>query len=193
MPNLKMPVVDVVPDGDVLLTLSGLAGTHTQVALRVSGFVLTMTSPVFTALLAALKENAEAPKQILVTEDHGDSMYLLLHIIHLRNNVLPPQIPPEHLHKLALLAQKYQCVVAVGRATLQWFDRLYHSRQNSTFDIFQVIEAAQLLDEPTYFARFTERCLLSQPMGTAITAQGVSGAQSKLVGKSRPELSKGCA
>ena len=148
-----------------------------------------MTSPVFKALLVEQNATAESPTQLDLSADDGDAMFYLLHILHLRNQALPPRVPPETLHKLAGLAAKYQCAVAVGRATLQWFDILYHNpREQSGFDIFKVIEAAQLLDEPTYFARFTERCVLSVHLAAPITAQNGSSNINKLAGEWRPTM-----
>ena len=101
-------------------------------------------------------------KAIAVAEDDGDAMLILCNILHLRNDKLPIRMTPDLLFKMAVLCGKYQCAVAAGRATVQWFDRLYSSKEEC--DSWKVIEAAFLLDEAVFFARFTSRWVLSQPI-----------------------------
>ena len=128
-----------------------------------------MTSPVLKAALAAgtSSEIAEANEQspttvIRLPEDNADAMYILCNILHLRNDKLPARVLPDVLCTLASLAQKYKCVVAAGRATGQWFDRLHGSKNPG--DLWKIIEAAYLLDEATFFARFTTRWVLEQSL-----------------------------
>lgn len=99
---------------------------------------------------------------IRLLEDDADAMYILCNIIHLRNDKLPARVLPDVLCTLASLARKYECVVAAGRATVQWFDRLHVSKNPG--DIWKIIEAAYLLDEAMFFARFTTRWVLEQSL-----------------------------
>jgi len=106
-------------------------------------------------------------------------MFLLCNILHLRNDKLPSRLPAEALYKLAALAEKYKCAVAVGRATIGWFDRLYHASSQVYVDPCRIIEAAILLDEPTFFARFTERWMLSEPFGNNSLVPAAADARMK--------------
>jgi len=184
MAEIPESVVDVVTGGDTLLVLSGIAGANQKIALRVSSHVLRMTSTVFSELLAV--HSSDNALTLLAAD--GDAMFLLCNILHLRNDALPPRLPPELLYKFAMLVEKYKCAVAVGRATLQWFDKLYNSQ--TPCDTFKVVQAAYLLDEPTYFARFTERWVLSERIDSCINLQGLDEAMRKLAGKSQYRLSQ---
>lgn len=129
-------------------------------------FKATFTHEDFKRPLAAA--NASDPILIPVEDDDGDTMLLLCNILHLRNDKLPSRLPAEALYKLAALAGRYACVVAVGRATSGWFDRLYNA-SNVYVDTFKIIEAALLLDEATFFVRFTERWITMEPLDTKFT------------------------
>ena len=93
-----------------------------------------MASPVLKAAFApdknATKIANSKDDEIVVElpEDDGDAVYILCNILHLRNDKLPARISPDMLCKVASHANKYQCVIAAGRATLQWFDRLYAAK-----------------------------------------------------------------
>lgn len=188
MPQLPDNVVDIVSDGDAFVVLSGMStDPKTPIGLRVSTHALSLASPVFKASFAAAaikasSAKAESPPQVVVTfpEDDGDAMFILCNILHLRNDKLPARILPELLWKIALFANKYDCVVATGRATLQWFDHLYASK--SPVDLWKVIEAAYILDEPMFFARFTSRYVLQQPMAQRTFPKAASIETQKLAG-----------
>ena len=141
-----------------------------------------MASVAFQTMFAiATTAAGTATKTVFpLPDDDGDAVYILCNILHLRNDKLPTNLMPDLLCKLALLCKKYQCVVAAGRATLQWFDRLHASKDPG--DLWKIIEAAYLLDEPMFFARFTARWVLQQPIfqrqmpgGTTSDTQGLAG------------------
>ena len=110
-------------------------------------------------------------KLISLPEDDGDSLLLILYILHFRHQNLPAHIQPDALIRIGVLANKYRCTHAISRATTQWFDRIFTSLVSSSSSISSnnnnpppatatettllMIQAAFLLDEPTYFARFT--------------------------------------
>lgn len=129
-----------------------------------------MTSPVFKALVEEECRKTggtdRLQAQIDAKADDGDTMLLLCNILHLRNDKLPSRLPAEGLHRLAALAEKYKCIVAVSRATAGWFDRIYNAPSHIYVDTFRITEATLLLDEPTYFARFTERWIKAEPSGS---------------------------
>lgn len=164
-------VIEIVPDGDALVIVTGMSSApETSIGLSVSQYALSMASPVLKAAFASAAAHKPAEtddlnrciKVVPLPEDNGDAMFILVNILHLRNDKLPTRILPDMLCKLACLAQKYRCVVAARPPTLEWFDRLYAGQ--SPGDTWRIIEAASLLDEATYFARFTGRWVLEKSL-----------------------------
>jgi hypothetical protein len=155
--------------------------TICSIGLRVSSHALSLASPVFKAKFANQTQHDEANSGAEVThtvlslpEEDGDAMYLLCNILHLRNDKLPARLPPNLLHRLGTLAQKYECVIAAGRATVQWFDTLYFSTDPG--NLWEIIEAAYMWNDAIFFARFTSMWMLKQTMflkfiATATTAE----------------------
>ncbi|KAI6854928.1 hypothetical protein KC319_g11297 [Hortaea werneckii] len=159
-------VVDIVSDGDVLLDLGGLAGIQKEVSLRVSGRVISLASPVLRVKLyhATGAAKNDYPRRLSVKDEDGDAMLLINNIIHLRNDKLPPRLPAEMLYNVAILSEKLQCGIAVSRATSPWFDRLFNAPAQVYVDMCRIIEATMLLDEPIFFARFTARWIMNEPL-----------------------------
>jgi hypothetical protein len=138
---------------------------HFRINLRVSKQVLSMASHILRKRLATLPHQDQLPPDapepaLTLTNEDGDALLLLCNILHLRNDRLPPKIPSDLLYRLALQAEKLKCSVAVGRATVQWFDRIFHAKE--VVDDMKMVEAAYWLDEPVYFARFSERLIRNE-------------------------------
>ena len=91
-------------------------------------------------------------------------MFLLCNVLHLRNDALPPRVQPEALYGFAALTAKYDCVVAAGRAATPWFDHVFNNSVNPP--LLRMIEAAYLLDDAVFFARFTSRWILTSDLTT---------------------------
>lgn len=127
-PNL---IVDVCPDGDTVLVVPGLAGVAKPVGIRVSSSALSLTSSVFRNLFAAADGGApptpapDEPQLVHLANDDGDALFLLLNILHLRNDALPPKILPDLLFRFVTVCARYECMVAAGRAVSQWLDYIY--------------------------------------------------------------------
>ena len=183
-------IADIVPTGNVILVVNGIKNSPGKLGLRVSSQVLSMASSVFGALLAVAgnkrpHNDGGAPRTTTMAmddDDNGDAMFILLNILHLKNDKLPARMIPDLLCKVATLAVKYQCDVAAGRATLQWFDRLYASKESC--DVWKIIEAAYLLDEPMFFARFTSRWVLEQSISTRSIPRATDSDTANLAGES---------
>jgi hypothetical protein len=73
-----------------------------------------------------------AGKLISLPEDDGDSLLLILYILHFRHQNLPAHIQPDALIRIGVLANKYRCTHAISRATTQWFDRIFISLVSSS-------------------------------------------------------------
>lgn len=64
---------------------------------------------------------------------------------------------------------------------VQWFDRLYNSKV--ALDTFKAIETTFILDEPTYFARFTERWIRTEPLANNFVIRRTDPNVRRLAGK----------
>ena len=133
--------------------------------------------PPATDSSASTSASASTPtsKLISLPEDDGDALLLILYILHFRHQQLPPQIQPDALIRIGVLANKYRCTHAISRATTQWFDRIFTALDSAaapaTETTLLMIQAAFLLDEATYFARFTGRYVRTTPKSTAAPSE----------------------
>ncbi|EMC93041.1 hypothetical protein BAUCODRAFT_77218 [Baudoinia panamericana UAMH 10762] len=128
-----------------------------------------------SVLRVRFDQSKTSPRSVLLLDEDGDTVYLLVNIIHLRNDKLPARLAADALCKLANLAHALRCVEAVKRASTGWFDWLYTMARAGTMqiDTWRMIHAAYTLDEPVFFARFTEKLvkeeqLLGNPIGTGL-------------------------
>ena len=165
-------VADIVSDGDAIIVVNGVSALPgTSIGLRVSSFALGMASPIFKERFAAAapaQKGEGSPIVLEIAGDSGDAMCILCNILHLQNDKLPVRMEPEMLRRIGYLARDYRCAVAASRATSYWFDRLYDQKLGDLPEIWKVIEAAYLLDEAVFFARFTSLWVLQQPIGAQI-------------------------
>jgi hypothetical protein len=165
-----------------------LSLTHkNSTGLRCSSFALSMASSVFKDALAApvvqpppatdssatsstsAASSTSTGRLIPLPEDDGDALLLILYILHFRHQNLPAYVQPDALIRIGVLANKYRCTHAISRATTQWFDRIFTGLDSSTNatnaaeTTLLMIQAAFILDEATYFARFTGRYVRTTP------------------------------
>ncbi|KAK0249588.1 hypothetical protein LTR02_001922 [Friedmanniomyces endolithicus] len=171
-PMANIPnVIDVAPMGTVLMTVSELAGVKSA-KLRLSQDMLTIASPIFADMITkAMQAGSTSGDAVLIDaaeDDEPEALYLLFNILHNRNEKLPSRLTAEALCKLARMVEKYKCATSIGRGTTMWFDRLYNSAKAGTVavDVWKMVEATFLLDEPMFFARFTEMWVLSEPLAS---------------------------
>ncbi|KAK5169579.1 uncharacterized protein LTR77_005556 [Saxophila tyrrhenica] len=185
LPTVMIPekVAEIVPDGDTILVLSVRSdAAATSIGLRVSSHALSLASSVFKGEFAKLEasrsqsqEETDIPDLVLTLPcDDMPAMLLLCNILQLQNDKLPARILPSLLLRLGALAGKYECVMAAGRATSQWFDSLYSAEEPG--NIWDIVEAAYLWDEAIFFARFTSiwvrrQSLTSKSMAPATTLE----------------------
>lgn len=115
--------IDIDPDGDVLLVLE-------KAELRVSSKILGVTSKVlrvmFTSSFAegiAVQQQRGSLCRITLVEDDTEGMIAVCNVLHHRYEVLPSQPSPALLETIAVISDKYDCIIA----TSQWvFLRLAH-------------------------------------------------------------------
>ncbi|KAF2208043.1 hypothetical protein CERZMDRAFT_49995 [Cercospora zeae-maydis SCOH1-5] len=129
-------IVDICSEGDTLLVVQGIAGVSQSVGIRVSSSALAIASPVFRRILVPSSslapptpspgtEEQREPRPIHLANDDGDALFLLLNILHLRNDALPARIQPDLLLRFVATCARYECIVAAGRAASQWLDYIY--------------------------------------------------------------------
>lgn len=178
-------IIPISAEGDAIIVLSNVAGfsnklvchlrppmislTPHRIGMRVSIEVLSITSPELKRLLAQAPLFADAVdpkhKQLKVLDlagDNGTAMCTLLNVLHLRNDNLPARIEPIDLSRFVEVAAKYQCIPAASRATSPWFDRIFTRHPNPP--LYQMTQAALVLGDAIYFARFSSRWVLNEAL-----------------------------
>lgn len=143
--------------------------TLSRIGLRVSIEVLSFTSPVFKRLLAEAQPlpsnddpEGKPTKLLTLTDDPGNSLCTLLNVLHLRNDALPTRMSPIELSRFVEMAAKYSCIPAACRATSPWLDYIYTRHDDPP--LYQMVKAAYVLGDATYFARFSSRWVLNEPL-----------------------------
>ncbi|EGP89751.1 uncharacterized protein MYCGRDRAFT_90453 [Zymoseptoria tritici IPO323] len=165
--------LDVCGEGDIVLMVDTVGGSTTPIGIRVSSQVLSITSPVFKRMFQTSNEatggvngtacRSDNAKVVRLPDDDGDTIFLLMNVLHLRNDSLPARIESNALSHFAAMVTKYDCVNAAGRAASTWFDHIYAKCSNPP--LFQMVEAAYLLNDAVWFARFTSRFVLNERLG----------------------------
>ncbi|KAK5128363.1 hypothetical protein LTR85_003031 [Meristemomyces frigidus] len=154
-----MERVDVDSDGDIILAVAN------TLELRVSSRILTLTSPVFKAMLgphfaegqALRNATKETPKTISLPDDNAADMQLLCFVLHPTNINVPEAVSVGHVRAFAELVDKYGCAGAVKYTTSVWLSVLEEERDNLLVLQYpeELLPASYYLDNPRYFSRFT--------------------------------------
>ncbi|KAK4553615.1 hypothetical protein LTR86_009411 [Recurvomyces mirabilis] len=163
-------IATAAAETNVMIRVKHLAGAK-NVLLNVCSGVISNASPVFAALISkALSDSMQDSERLVMIEDGGDSVYLLMCLIHLRTDLLPAKLAAEPLAELAQLAVKYQCAAAISRMTVPWLDRLFHASADGklVIDTWKTVQTTYLLNEPLYFRHFTDRLVLDAPTHTEL-------------------------
>ncbi|KAK4541187.1 hypothetical protein LTR36_008261 [Oleoguttula mirabilis] len=151
-----MERVDAAPDGDVVLVVAS------TLELRVSSVILSLTSPVFKAMLGpnfaeghALRNNTTTvPKMIPLPEDDAEAMKILCLILHLQNTKVRTNIDLNLLLRFAIAVDKYGYTSAVKYAA-STFLRATKEEFLALVAPEVLLQAAYLLDDAEHFALFT--------------------------------------
>ena len=97
-----------------------------DIGFKVSSKHLTLTSPVFKALInSGMSESTRLSNtgttDIQLPEDYSQCMEVLLYIIHGKSRRLPKEMTPQLLMEIALMVDKYGLHEAVQPFTGLWF------------------------------------------------------------------------
>lgn len=76
---------------------------------------------------------------------------------------------------MGVVATKYQCIVAVSRATAPWFQ--HNFAINRPVDTLKLVQASYLLDDAASFAGFTRRAVTSTPANAKVNLPNQDGPQ----------------
>ena len=154
--NPPSEVYAIAPTGDVLLVVG-----EEETRLRVHSVCMMSASKVFDAMLGPHfsegQPSKEAfPKGIPMPDDDARAMTTLCNVIHHRNDILPDIFEPAALADLALVADKYDCVLALKYAMNLWLD----FKEPVTFlSLGKLLIAAYVFDNPNAFRRVTQRLI----------------------------------
>ncbi|PPJ57385.1 hypothetical protein CBER1_01434 [Cercospora berteroae] len=119
-------VVDIDPDGDVVLVCGKANGSE---RLRVSSKVLSLASPVFKTMLGPnFKEGKKLSElgtlDLPLPDDDGADMMIICNILHMRHSKLDRRLEVKKLEDVSILADKYNCTMALGPIAEHWVREL---------------------------------------------------------------------
>jgi hypothetical protein len=142
------PTTEIAANGDVIL----LIGFH-KTRILVNSVVLRNASRYFNAMFGPnFSEGQDLKgsviKEIPMPDDNAAALEILFNIIHLRNAAVPECLKPNEVFELAVVADKFDCVIPLKHASMQWL------RPKTAMDILEMghlMAAAYILDNARAF------------------------------------------
>ncbi|CAH0019546.1 unnamed protein product [Clonostachys rhizophaga] len=118
--NKKDANVDIAVNGDVAF----IVGPSCR-RLRVYSLVLTNASTVFNVMLGPhFKEGHQLAQtgltEIELPEDNAEAVEIVFNIIHGRNDRVSDTLDPDKLLQVAIITDKYDCLVPLAFAMKLW-------------------------------------------------------------------------
>ncbi|KAK5734974.1 hypothetical protein LTR17_008463 [Elasticomyces elasticus] len=159
--------VDILPDGDIVLAVSG------SLELRVSSVVLSMTSPVFKTMLgphfaeghALRRQNAGTPHIVTLPDDNAELMTALCLVSHHQTRAITvPTAGAQFIVQLTALADKYDCVDILRLPLASWAATIDVEEANGNTTI-RCAAVALRLDDAHFFAKCTRVLVLDGLIG----------------------------
>lgn len=150
-------IENIAQGGDVILVI----GPEEQ-KLRVRSLYLKETSKPFSALFGpnwkegSTMREADGLAELPLPEDDYMALRLICAVIHHRNELVPQNLPARDVLKIALLADKYDCVDALKFAACVW---LWPEKLEIS-DALQLTAAAYLFREARAFKELTKPLIL---------------------------------
>lgn len=149
---------NVVDDGDLIFVFAN------KVEIRVYSLVLRLNSSVIRAMLGPTWSEGQAfagstgssPGRLLLPDDDHEAMKLLCLVLHSRNDKLAHFLGPCELRAFAIVADKYDCLMAVKLAAEFWLSRMDFLSLDTPAQR-SVLYAVYLFDNAKYFSDFTEK------------------------------------
>jgi len=144
-----------------------MTGFHPLLQIQVSSCILATVSKVFKALFSsrfavgqAMRAEHQSPSEILIKDSHSD-LLLLCKLLHWQKDSGPSS--HRQLRDLALIVDKYDCVEAmrhVSYGMLAAID-ISDSEWPDEHDMYRLVTAAYLLDQPKHFRHLTRQLVLA--------------------------------
>jgi len=156
--NKQSTIVEIVADGDVILVVG-----PEKVKLRVHSLFLMAASRPFTAMLGPeWKEGhdmlgRDGPAEVPLPDDNAAALNLICAIIHHRNKKVPQTLAAGDVLKIAVTADKYQCVDALRFASGNWL----RPCKKEAGDLMLLTAAACLFQNAPAFKEITRAIILN--------------------------------
>src|SRR4051794_37049290 len=103
-------LTEIASDGDLMLIVGAA-----KVRVRVQSSFLKHASPVFRAMLGPHfsegQPAVDSIKEISLPEDDVDAIKIICAVFHLRNDEIPDHLSPACVLRIAVTADKYDCIV----------------------------------------------------------------------------------
>ncbi|KAL2037631.1 hypothetical protein N7G274_009576 [Stereocaulon virgatum] len=163
----------IAPDGDVILIVG-----PDKARLRVHSHALKMASKVFSAMLGPhFREgqglNGFLPREISIPDDDPDAMLAICNVLHHCNNSLPNVISPISIVRVAIAADKYDCVVALKYVMSHWLD---FTGITNSLELVYLAAAAYLFNNARGFEEATRRLIFGHRGSYTSLAEDEYGA-----------------
>ncbi|TKA61288.1 hypothetical protein B0A55_10399 [Friedmanniomyces simplex] len=176
-----MERVNILPDGDLVLAVSG------SLELRTSTVVLSNASPVFKAMLgpkfaegqALQADYAGVPHTVTLPDDDPEAMQSLCLILQC-GAIAPSSIPAELMVKTTLLADKYDCIDAIKRSAALWAANI-DAEKLDLYTVAALSEAAFLQDDTSLFAKYTKVVVLNVTKSSVDELRQVEGCRLEII------------
>lgn len=156
--NKPSNIVEIAEDGDVILVVG-----PKKVKLRVhSRFLKVVSKPFSTMLGPDWKEghdmlNRDEPVELPLPEDNARALKIICAIIHYRNSEVPQTLPAGDVLRVAVTADKYDCVDALKFAGGTWL----RSGKNEAEDLMLLTAAEYLFQDAKAFKDITRQLILN--------------------------------
>ncbi|ERF73477.1 hypothetical protein EPUS_04100 [Endocarpon pusillum Z07020] len=167
--DMSIDVDEVATDGDVVL----IVGSN-KTKLRVHSLFLKTASKVLGAKAGTrTSEGQDISKddaqEVFLPEDDVGAMKTLCAVIHLRSHAASDAFTPSEVLKIAIAADKYDCIVALRDASGHW---LKPAENGSIDDLKFLMAAAYLFDNARAFKEITAALILHHTDSYLALAQG---------------------
>ena len=98
----------------------------------------------------------DAPKEVALADDDARTIYTICCVIHHRLDLLPQTLSPQDILQIAIVADKYDLLIALTHAKAQW---LKSDRTDET-DIAYLMAAAFVFDDADAFNEQSQALML---------------------------------
>lgn len=156
--NNAPSIINVAADGDVILVVG-----PEKVKLRVHSLFLKTASKPFSVLFGPDWQEGHnmldrgGPVELLLPEDNARALKLICVIIHHQNKKVPQTLAAGDVLRVAVIADKYDCVDALKFASGNWL----RPSKNAPGDLMLLTAAAYLFQNAQAFNEITRALILN--------------------------------